>query len=540
MLRRSGGAAAFGMIDRHRFTLAHPRRTLVPLAIAQIASIGTVALGAATPARADDVVAAPQSSSSSMPVIKPITDGTTACTQDIEGSRSGHLPGQCAFDNAVFGTRMDSRIDTDALSLQTYVVAAGTIGGLLTADQLLTPSKQRFGDRGSLVVFGTKGSFFDGRLSIAAETDWSQNRYFALERSAAPQLPDGRGHSNSLKIDFKLLDSPSFNWSVSGNYNEVSSGYSTGRSFSLMRYFALPGTRLDAGTNATIGNVAVGASLDNYDSILGNSRSERANATADGVSLTVMNRNSTTRANSQILLLQSDMHMMGVYADLDLSSMTTALFSNATKLPWIVPVSISTNMQSGTYLVDAASEMQLSRRSSFEISASWNTPAGDTDVDYLAQHRTGLVNIASGYDGYLELSHSIFVHHWRFGVDALVSTDSTTGTAGSRDSGVSLGASVSYFVPDGPEFRFQVGSDLTSWRMSDDSYATMERYSSIVGSLDLSRYLQHRFNRNDLHFSLDFRRALSVDKSSLFDSPIQDLTDAYDRSGILATFSMKL
>lgn len=531
------------MTDK-RFLGADYRLRLSGAGLAAVAAVAATPAwaAAAEPSFALPVISDPTDPSAG-PTFQAITDGKTACAQDIGASNGGQLPGQCAFDSAAFGSRVDSHIASDAITVDTYAVAAGTIGGMWTADQLLGSGNRRFGSQGSLLVFGLKSSLFDNRLTISTESDWSQNRDIAFEGSSrTPQITDRQGHANSIKLDFKLLDSPKLKWSVSGSYSSVSDGYSTGPNFALFRYFALPGTRFDVSSKGRIGTVGLAASLQDYQTSFGETASKRVSVDVSGVTLTFIDRASSTHPNQQFALSDSQAQSTGLYADFDVSSIADKLLPRAGKLRVLMPVSVGVYLQSGQSSTVVSTLTQAYRRTSVETTASWQTPIGETDLDYMVQRRIGLVGMADRQDEYLQLSHSVRWKNWRFGGDAMFSSGSSEGTRGSADRSVSLGGSLAYYVADGPQLRLQIGQDMGASRLNDDSFASRERYSSITGSLDLSRYLQRQFDRPDLHLNLDYRRALSRDDSSfsLFGDAVERLMDGYDRSGFLVSFGMKL
>jgi hypothetical protein len=316
-----------------------------------------------------------------------------------------------------------------------------------------------------------------------------------------------------------------------------------GRSFALMRYFALPGTRLVLASDVRADKFRLRGSLDRTRTSFGETKGQRVGVTFDGISLTLVDRASRTNADQRRSLLQNQTDSHGIYADFDLNSVRDELLPQSAKLGALMPVSFSINLQSARSRTEVPGLSQSYKRSSFEATAGWETPLGDTDVDYMSQRRIGLTGGVQGRtDQYLQLSHSVRWHDWQFGADAMLSTGSSVGARGSKDKTLSWGGSVSYFVADGPEFSLQVGQDKIASQLNDDSYLSTERYSSITGSLDLSRYLQRRFGRKDLHLRLDYRRALNVDNSSLstFGEAVQRLIDRYDRSGLLVSFSMNL
>ena len=78
-------------------------------------------------------------------------------------------------------------------------------------------------------------------------------------------------------------------------------------------------------------------------------------------------------------------------------------------------------------------------------------------------------------------------------------------------------------------------------RMADDSYVFADHYSQVTASLDLSRYLQKRFDRSDLRLTLDYRKAIQrSDSEAQFDELVERWVEGDRREGLLMSFGMKL
>jgi hypothetical protein len=69
-----------------------------------------------------------------------------------------------------------------------------------------------------------------------------------------------------------------------------------------------------------------------------------------------------------------------------------------------------------------------------------------------------------------------------------------------------------------------------------------DSYSSITASLDLSKYLQKRFERDDLRLTFDYRKTVDSSEAefSLYDELVDRWIDSDRREGFLMSFGMKL
>ena len=116
------------------------------------------------------------------------------------------------------------------------------------------------------------------------------------------------------------------------------------------------------------------------------------------------------------------------------------------------------------------------------------------------------------------------------------------GSGGYGERSWSFGQSISYTRPNGPEFRLSLGQDRDRLWMSDASFASADSYSRVTASLDLSSYLQKRFERSDLRLTLDYRKSLARSdmEMNLFDEMVERWVEGDRREGFLMSFGMKL
>jgi hypothetical protein len=213
------------------------------------------------------------------------------------------------------------------------------------------------------------------------------------------------------------------------------------------------------------------------------------------------------------------------------------------ELPFLVPSMVSLSFQSGETESRTVSSTERYDRSSFGVDGTWETPIGETMLSYWRDSRTELTSGAQSRSSEtMQVSHFVRRGNWRFGLDASLVSGSGEGSSGYHERGWSFGQSIAYSAPNGPEFRLALGQDRDVMRMRDDSFASTDNYSRITASLDLSRYLQKRFERPDLRLTVDYRKALerSDSEMDLYDEMVERWVDGYRREGFLMSFGMKL
>jgi len=262
----------------------------------------------------------------------------------------------------------------------------------------------------------------------------------------------------------------------------------------------------------------------------------------DGLSLRLVSRDTEGLPIEGSTLLGSETQTNAAFVDVDTGMLASTLFPDVTDLPFIVPSTLSFSYKSGESESRYAELTRRYRKTSLGMDGSWDTPLGETSLSYWRDQRTGLTEGAgSSTSETYEISQFVRRGHWRFGLDASLYRARGEGSAGYDDKSLSFGQSIAYSVTDGPQFSLHLGQDRGESRRLDDSYLSSDRYSSITASLDLSRYLQKRFERPDLRFTLDYRKTVDrTDETDVYDELVERWVDGNRREGFLMSFGMKL
>jgi hypothetical protein len=452
---------------------------------------------------------------------------------------------QCAFDSATRGARFSARHDLGAASLEAYGAFASSTVGAFTPEQLLLAPRQRAHETAHFFMLGLKGNALDGRLKVSAEFMSTQRVVDMLQARdwAASDLTSTTDSSASIRMDATLVDRPGLKWSLTSEYRVASEGYSAGRSLALFPHVAIPGSRLALSSRARIGQLGVSAGLERTRTAFGQSATKKIGVDYSGLSLGLRSRTTRTEPWEASTLLASETRSETVNLDVDTAQLAAALLPNLASLPFLVPTNLNLSFRSAENGSQYQSGLQRYGRTSFGVDGSWETPVGETQLSYWRDRRTALTDgVADRLSETMQVGHAVRRGHWRFGLDASLSRMSGDSGGGDSDRSLSFGQSVAYSAPDGPEFRLQLGQDRTAMRSNDGSFAMSDSYSSITASLDLSRYLQQRFERPDLRLTLDYRKTVDRSESemSLEDELIDRWSDDDRREGFLVSFGMKL
>ena len=450
---------------------------------------------------------------------------------------------QCAFDSATRGARITARHEASFGSIETYATVAHSTIGAFTADQLLAPPSSRRSVATDLFMVGLKGSAFDNRLKLTAEfartnsdVDELVQRDWALADSTSSS-----GSSALVRLDAKLIDQPGLKWSVSGEYRSAGDDYSIGRSTELLRYFALPGTRLALSSKVRVGQLAVYAGIEEVDNIFGASAIRKAELDFQGVTLSLRSRDSRATPIEGTTRIDGRSRTDSVYLTIDMELFAGWLLPQVDRLPFLVPTTFSLGYRTGENENRFQASTQAYERTSLSLEGDWETPLGETGLSYWRDTRTGLTeNVGADTSESFEIYHSVRRGNWRFGVDATLTRARGEGSNGYDERSLSFGQSIAYSAKDGPELRISLGQDRG--QMQSDSYDSADNYSSITASLDLSRYLQKRFERDDLRLTLDYRKIVDRSESefSYYDELVDRWIDSDRREGFLMSFGMKL
>lgn len=452
---------------------------------------------------------------------------------------------QCAFDTASRGARMSATENFDRGTIEVYATYAKTTTGAHTPDQLLTARQHRRNDSSEFFLVGLKGSAFDNRLKFTGEfarTKRLVEHLLARHWNLAGDDADS-GASTAIRVDAMLADRPGLNWSLTAEYRSVNDDYSVGRSPDLFRYYGSPGTRMALSSAVRVGDVRLNARVEQTATPFGALSSRKAGIDLDGVSLRLISRKSRARPILGSTLQSSRTSSESAYLDLDPNLLAASLLPELPELPFVIPTSISLSYRRGETKNDFGTSEERFRRTSFGLDGMWESPIGETSLSFWRDRREGVTaGTGSRLSETFQIDHGIRWGRWRFSADASLSRDSGDGPNAYGERSWSFGQSIAYSAPNGPEFRLQLGQDRGAMRMLDDSFISADRYSRITASLDLSRYLQTRFERSDLKLTVDYRKTIDrTDGEFMLGEEIIDRwIDADRREGLLISFGMKL
>lgn len=514
---------------------------------ARLTLLRSVALGAvgiaSCPAIAGDAPLSPAELVTSSATVQLIDKSRLGCGEGMAPWANLNGDGRCAFDSTTRGARITERHEFDGGEIIAYATVARSVSGYWTPEQLLTPEGHRESSDTNFFLVGFKGQAFDNRLKLTTELSWTDSVVARIrETDWRPQDESLHGSSARVRMDLKLVDSPQASWSVSGEYRAVSDEYVAPRSQALMQAGAIPGSKLALATTGRIGTIRLSAALDQVGGPFGSSLTRRADIDVNGIFLRLSQRRSHLE-DFNGMAFDSRTRSRGANLDLDLDQIAMSLLPALGERPHFMPSTLSLSYRESETESRSLATSNRYRRASLGVDALWDTPLGETSLNYWQDRKTGLSEGAlSSRSSSIQLGHSFRRGNWRFGADAALSRYESDGVGTSRERSFSFGQSIAYSTPGGPEFRLSMSQDRGQTQTGGDAYLSDDRYSTITASLDLSRYLQERFERPDLRLTLDYRKAAERSGGEMFleDELIDRWVEGDHREGFLISFGLKL
>ncbi len=483
-----------------------------------LAGVATAALGAGSASATEIRPAAQSQTCESAPLVE--ADGTRCVTDE-------------------FGTSLGFRAShvTPVGTFETTATISGQASNAFTPERLTASDGRRIGQASRVMLSGIKARLLDDRVTLTTQYGWSD----FIDRSA-PRAEVRDGSARRIRLDLKLVDSPTLRWSVAGEISDVSDNFYIGQAFSEGAPLALPGKRLALSSVLNWQRTRLTAAHDDYRSSFGAFATTRFGASRNGVSLSLKSGNGSVRS-TQALLLSSRTDSSNATLEFDLATIAPALAMDDRLPAALLPKYLMIGWRGGNSETIIGGTTERFVRNGVELYGSWETKIGETSLGFWRDRRIGATVLLGRRDEQVvQLSHMVRKGDWRFGVDAMISRSSSTRGSGLSDRTVALGGSIAYEVANGPRLMVQLSDDRGRMAADDDSFLNARRGQQVSASLDLTDYLRKRFDRNDLRLKIDYRKQL--DRSTVAVSELQQLvdrwTDGYSGEGLLVSFGMKL
>ena len=459
-------------------------------------------------------------------------------TMPVHG-RLGSLA--CPFDNSDLGVKIGSTIG----QTKTYAHFAFGTSSPWTPQRQLATHRPGMLERNAAMLVGVSQGLLGDRLRLTTELAWTETRETALFNSPL-QGRTGRslhGTAKMVRAEARLLDLPSVQWTLKGEYSAVSNGFATRQAVVLDKPIALPGRRVALSSALKFGGSRVTAAFDDYRSFLGTGTTRRLGVSSNGISLTLGSKSFAFQPSpGQAPMPASRSAQTSLTLDFDVASLPSSIAAPLKVLGPLAPQSVMLHWRSGWSESGYAGAVDRYRRKGWDLSTSWETPIGETTFDYSLDRRLGVAPLAvTKTNKTFQISHTVRWGDWRLGGDVMLSQYTATGARSFREKSWSAGQTLAYSRPDGPEFRLRIGQDSDRMRYNDNSYASQSTGLNVTATLDLTRFLRKRFERNDLLFKLEYRKRMDSNDETyaLLEDLFERSYERTDRSVFLLSAGMK-
>lgn len=447
----------------------------------------------------------------------------------------------CPFSDFSTGFGVTTRLE----AVESRVFLSRRTRSPWTPSSLLTRAPSGWTDESSAALLGFSFDLLNGTVKIGSDVALAQTWQAPLAVSDFGPLKRASRHSDARwhRIEGKLIDRPGLSWVMTAEHAKVGEDFPLEQGFLLQRSSVMPGSRLNLSSVVKWNGRRISLSSDAFDSSYGQSRSRRLGFSTNGWTLNVSAKEFELRQSSNLGFPDMRNDSVSLLVSLDVSSASSGLLAKAGQSP-LFPRSLSLLFRQGQDQYARPAGLERYDRRSFNIDATWETPLGDTTVGYSQDHRIGLAEGSGDRTvATYQLEHTIRRGGWRLGGDVASTTSRDASRRGSQDSSVMLGGTLAYQRQDGPEFQFRIGHDRNRLSLNDRSYLSSDQGLQISAALDLSRYLQKRFDRKDLRLRFEYRRSL-LDSLELFPDldpySLEPIERRRDRNVVQLSFGMRL
>ena len=446
---------------------------------AALLSAGAIAAFTATDANATEIRDRPSVAASDCDSTAPTKAEGTHCFTDENGTRLG------------FRSSLPTTIGT----IETFATISGRSSNAFTPDRLTASDSRRLGEANRVMITGLTARLLDNRVTLSTQFGWSD----LVDRSA-PRAEVRTGSAQMIRLDLKLVDSAKVRWSVAGEISDVSDNFFIGQAMAEGARLALPGRRMAVSTALNWQQARLTAAHDDYRSSFGEFASTRFGLSRNGVSLSLRSGMGSLRTTAESPILSGRTTSRGVTLEIDLTTLIPSLAFDQRLPTALLPRSILLGWRGGSRETGMAGAIERFERQGIEVNGTWETPIGETSLGLWRDRRIGATaELGQREEQVASVTHMVRRGDWRFGVDAMITRNTSNRGRGLTDRNVSVGGLIAYEVANGPRLMVQLSGDHGRMAADDDSFLNLRRGQQVSATLDLTDYLRKRFDRRICH-----------------------------------------
>lgn len=496
----------------------------------------------------------------SQPSVSPLVSLGDKCTELDVRPVDAAAPVGCVFGLTTLGVKFSLEKSSGPTKIAIDGFASRGSRGSLDMDRILQPRNIGLAEETTLFGVQSKAEFLDGAIAVENTMIWSRNWSSPQHEPSllVPARLDTRsGYAQSHRISVKPIDRKKLSWSITLDYASASAEFLPRDVRNPYQIAAFAGSRTAIASKLKRGDVRFSAKTAGQTFPFGRAGTDSVGLGFKGIELTYKRRTSETApfaVFAAIPVTQSLRRQFDI--DANLYELAPAIAVDESFPAIMLPKMFRASFERGYIrqganplaggLADAASAFHESSRHALDLMGMWETPLGDTLINYRRENRMGVTGTARDQrDTMLMATHSFRTGKFRVSLDATVMRSRTTSKSTSTSNSAFFGGSVRYELPGKLNFDMKIGRDYSTYDLDGGFLSNRDTSLRIEAGLDLSEAVRKVIGPGT-KLRVDYRQRASRN-SFAYGSEIGDFpgllkggTDFVRRSAFLVTFSMKL
>lgn len=482
--------------------------------------------------------------------IAPVIKSEGACapgaiSRPTEASSLG-----CAFEDTTLGFTARQSVNlADALIGIELQVGRGTSGGL-SLDHTMRGFRRGLNSEATLTNIAVDGKFLDGRVEWKSGFSWTREWQAPIAQSSIQPLriDETSGSASTHSVKIKLIDQPSFKWSLEGETTQATDSY---RPFYVSlpeRLFAAEGSMARANTRLQLAGWNLRAAYSSIDNRYIANERRSLSVSRSGVTVRWQDRQGQTKAGSEIFTDRQTRTLEQSFGlDLDAFGLVPMIAMEDAGLASLVPKTISFEIGKRDTFRTSFGQRGLIESNYLSAFGLWTTPLGDTILNFRIDSEEGHTPLGKAHKGsesFFMISHGFQIGNWSLDLDYVTSSDARGDALVARDGSAiaSFGVGVRYASKGKPSIDFEIGSDNFDVTLSDGGFRLRDRSLRAEMEVNFTPWLQQVTQRDDMRLRFDLRWDFenSGYEFTVFDEIIDRSFESQQNRGALLTFVMDL
>lgn len=510
-------------------------------AAAPIALCAQLSLAGVAYAQDGAIDALPAANSPPIPAdfrIEPVLRSEIECGAPSASGAGGTGAFDCPFAASSLGLNLAQKIDLPDGTIEMRIGAGRGRNASLSLDRQMFGTAPGMVYESSLVTLGSDASLFDGRIRLKSELGWSRT----WQQHRAPSLLFDRrqgeetGFSQDHQLNLVAIDQQGFDLRFDGRLARVDQSFRTG-SISRIGAISLGNGDIDQlSARLRAGKFKAHAQVHASQTIFSDSDLRKFKLGYAGVTLGYSQRDGRTTPYGPYAFAVSNSRSEKLSLEFNLYDLAPMLAMENTGLGSLIPRQLTITSERRDLVHPARSDRLASQRETLGLFGLWNTPLGDTMIDWQRYRKRDGAQMLIERGSQLFASHSASMGQWRLSADVM--SLKTRGLNGENDDMLFYNASLRRSFANGVQLAARFGRDTQSFGGAASDFSLRDRSHSAKLELDLSKPLQKRLRNSSVYLTLEGQLRLNRSGYELrfLDEVIDSDRDSYARQGVLMSF----